>query len=120
MRKSVFAVLPMLMLFHFFVHAGTYWVSPAGGAAWDDCESPSVLSIESCCSLATANANALPGDVVLMRGGSYNIPIKPANSGFATSRIIFRANTDETPIITNTETYVPAIHIYFRSRSETA
>lgn len=78
----------------------TYYVSPAGDASWSVCKSESTN-----CSLSTANANAGPGDVVLLRGGVYEInknfysAINPARSGAQGQVIEFKAYPGETPQI---------------------
>jgi PKD repeat protein len=76
---------------------GTYWVSPTGTATWANAKSATPLSGAACCSLSTANANALAGDTVYLRGGTYGIALAPANSGTAGSRILFQAYGGEVP-----------------------
>jgi hypothetical protein len=84
--------------------AATYWVSPTGSASWASCVGSTPLSGSAACSLASANANAVAGDLVYLRGGTYNISgtaIQPSHSGTsATAMITFAAYTGETPIIT--------------------
>lgn len=79
-----------------------YWVSPTGASAWLDAYGSVPLSGSSCCSLATANANAVGGDTVFLRGGTYNTSLDPDNSGTLADRITFKAHTGETPVIKNT------------------
>ncbi|MCI0342443.1 MAG: right-handed parallel beta-helix repeat-containing protein [Planctomycetales bacterium] len=50
--------------------------------------------------LAAANDAARPGDVLLLRGGSYAIPIRPALSGETGRPIVYRAAPGETPLFT--------------------
>jgi hypothetical protein len=61
-----------------------YWVSPIGVATWANA-GPLVgpLAGAQCCSLATANANAVSGDTIYLRGGVYTQSINPVNSGLA-------------------------------------
>jgi hypothetical protein len=84
-------------------HAGTFYVSPTGNAAWSAC-----INSGTPCSASTAMANAQAGDVVYFRGGTYNpvstcdrevAAMKPANSGTSVNPIIFMAYPGETPVI---------------------
>jgi hypothetical protein len=76
-----------------------YWVSPSGATAWKQARSNTPLAGTACCSLAMANASAVAGDVVYLRGGTYGIDIHPLNSGMAGSVITFMAYGGETPLI---------------------
>jgi hypothetical protein len=83
--------------------AATHYVSPTGSATWANS-----TNISTPTSIATAFANASAGDLVYLRGGTYNMGttvLTLANSGTGTAdaqRIIFRAYTGETPdIVTN-------------------
>jgi hypothetical protein len=94
--------------------AATHWVSPTGAAAnWEACKSDTPLSGTAACTIAQANTNALAGDTVYIRGGTYifdklnGAAIVPKNSGtcpgtclggVGASRIIFAAYPGETPI----------------------
>ena len=92
--------------------AGTYWVSPAGQATWADCQTKAPLDGAAACSLATANNNAVAGDTIYLRGGTYRqtdssgcgnnyeCGIDPRNRGTAEARITYSAYAGETPIIT--------------------
>lgn len=92
--------------------AATYWVSPSGGAAWAACRSVTALNGTAACSLSTANNNAIAGDTIYLRGGTYNqtassgcgsnyaCGIEPRNLGTAGARITYSAYSGETPIIT--------------------
>lgn len=98
-RLTIIAVL--LWPFCVFVavtHATTHYVSSTGSASW-----ASSTNINTPCSLATANSNAAAGDIVYLRGGTYNISgngIAPGKSGSSHSnRIIFSAYTGETPTL---------------------
>ena len=96
-----FSIFLTILATFFIAQAGlaaTYYVSPDGTAAWSLC-----TSMYSPCSLATANANAVAGDVVVLRGGQYSMHIFPAHSGTSVnSRITYQAYAGETPIIANT------------------
>ena len=78
-----------------------YWVSPTGAASWASARSVAPLSGAAAASLATANASAVAGDTVVLRGGVYNTGIQPAHSGTGiSSKITFQAYPGETPLIT--------------------
>ncbi len=92
-----------------YAEAGTYWVSPTGAATWVNCQSATPLAGAAACDRNTANANAVAGDTVYFRGGTYTVAgsgldsegIDPANSGTSPSNMItFSAYSDEVPIIT--------------------
>jgi hypothetical protein len=80
----------------------TYWVDNNGSATWANAKSQTPLSGAACCTLATANANAAPGDLVVMRDGTYTTSIFPSDTGTGsgTGRIIYQAYPGETPILT--------------------
>lgn len=95
--------------------AATHWVSPTGAAAWGSCVGSTALSGTAACSLATANAKAVAGDLVYLRGGTYSLnitsgaAIQPANSGTCSSYpctggvganpIVFAAYSGEMPVL---------------------
>lgn len=85
------------------VATGTYWVSPAGTAAWQNARSDTPLAGAACCSLATANANAVAGETVYLRGGTYGTSLKPVHSGTAENRIVFQGYGGEVPLFTVNE-----------------
>jgi hypothetical protein len=84
-------------------------VSPTGAAAWANCAGSTALSGSAACSLASANANAVAGDLVYLRGGTYDLggtsaAFAPAHNGTGVSVMItFQAYPGETPIITNAQ-----------------
>jgi chitodextrinase len=90
----------------------TYWVSPTGAASWANCKSDNLLNGSAACALSTANQNAVAGDTVYLRGGTYtftsasvcgnnyNCGVFPKNRGTANARITFSAYTGETPVLT--------------------
>jgi hypothetical protein len=81
--------------------AETYWVSPTGNATWADCQSGARLDGSACCSLSAANSNAVAGDTINIRGGTYTYgEIAPSNSGTLENKITYKAYTGETPILT--------------------
>jgi len=92
-----------ILLFAAKAFAGTYYVSPDGTAPWPSCTNSS-----SPCSLATANANAIAGDTILLRGGTYTLSggngIAPAHSGTLANKITYAAAPGEIPIITQSGT----------------
>lgn len=77
--------------------ANIYWVSPNGQAAWTGCKSALPLNGSGACSLRTANANAVAGDTVYLREGTYsNQIIQPNNSGTSDSqRIVYTSYNNE-------------------------
>lgn len=81
-----------------------YWVDDDGIATWANCSGSTPLSGTSACSLATANTNAVAGDIINMRGGIYtNQTIQPSNSGTSEARIVYQAYAaGETPILDDT------------------
>jgi hypothetical protein len=97
--------LILLVLLSLPLIGGTYWVSPTGAAAWASCESATALSGAAACALSTPNTNAVAGDIIYLRGGTYSITgtsfyaINPSNSGTLGSRITWKAHTGETPVI---------------------
>jgi len=74
-----------------------YYVSPTGTASWAEC-----TDIAKPCSLDTANSNAVAGDIVFMRAGSYNQHIEPRNSGTSSNKITFQGYNGETVTIHDT------------------
>ena len=108
------------------VCAADYYVSPAGTAAWSEC-----TNIATPCSWQTAMANAVADDVVLFRGGTYDLGVfasqpsmlytrmYPANSGTAGHPITFAAYPGETPALTGTVT-ATSQEAWFGCGNETA
>lgn len=97
-RKSLSPQL-LFALFLFCVGSGfpafaaTHWVSPTGTAAYSSCVGATPLSGTSACSLATANSNAVAGDLVYLRSGTYTqssggTGIQPSNNGTSSSNMI--------------------------------
>ena len=83
--------------------AATYWVSPTGAAAWSSCSGNTPLSGTAACSRVTANQNALAGDTVYFRAGTYVIEddgIVPHHSGSAGNVITFSSYNGEQVIVT--------------------
>ncbi len=63
-----------------------YYASSTGTATWSQC-----TNIVTPCSLNTANSNAVAGDTIYLRAGTYNgIYINPSNSGTASQRITYQ------------------------------
>lgn len=86
--------------------AGTYWVSPTGAATWEACSGSVPLAGAAACSLRTANGNALAGDLVYFRGGTYTIDgdyvwaVSPKHSGTDPGNMItFMAYPGEVPVL---------------------
>ncbi len=103
MRRWLLTVY--LLFMPVLAEAGTYWVSPNGGAAnWAACQSATPLAEPATCTRAQANANAAAGDTVYFRSGTYSVAylgmaINPSNSGSSGSPITFAAWTGETPVL---------------------
>ncbi len=72
-----------------------YWVDDNGKAAWSNSKSSTPLSGSNAASLATANANAKPGDLIYMRAGNYPVPIIPKRSGTKANPIVFKRYKEE-------------------------
>jgi len=96
-------------------YAADYYVSPSGSKPWPTCTTP-----DNHCNLQVAANNAIVGDTVLLRGGTYVLPVKlgtnweaglmPANSGVEGNPITFKAYADEIPFLDNSANHVePAV-----------
>lgn len=87
--------------------------------------SGSSCTLESPCALSYATNNATAGDVVNIRGGTYNFAeassraISPSNSGSEGNLITFQAYTGETPLFvcTNRGSAANIMGIYFSGKS---
>ena len=92
----------------------TYWVSPNVQTAWANCKGASPVNGTAACALSTANANAVAGDVVYLRGGTYTgQEIRPSNSGTSESnRILFTSYNHENVTIRDS---AYGIYIYKKS-----
>lgn len=99
--------------------ANPYWVSPTGSATWAASQSATPLSGTACCSLATANANILGGNLAYLRAGTYDNHLFPSHNGATNSVITYAAYTGETPVIRNDSiayaTYYHALNLWARS-----
>ncbi|MBN1979789.1 MAG: hypothetical protein JW918_20535, partial [Anaerolineae bacterium] len=92
----------------------TYWVSATGQAAWSSCRGATPLSGTGACALSTANANALAGDTVYLRGGTYSgQEIHPDNSGASESERILFTSYDHEDVTIRDSAY--GIYIYKKS-----
>lgn len=100
--KNLLTLLYVVLLFLIPINlfAGAYYVGPTG--------SGSTCSYASPCALSYANSNAVAGDTIYLKGGTYNISgscgICTSNSGTSGNMITFSAVVDETPIITGATT----------------
>jgi hypothetical protein len=92
----------------------TYWVSPDGGAAWTNCKGALPLNGPDACSLSTANTNAVAGNTIYLRGGTYSSQeIWPSNSGISDSnRIVYTSYNQENVTIRDS---AYGIYIYKKS-----
>ena len=94
--------------------ATTYWVSPVGQAAWASCKGAEPLNGPEACALSTANENAVAGDTVYLRAGTYsNQEIRPSNSGISDSEKIVYTNYAEESVTIRDSAY--GIYIYKKS-----
>src|SRR5580658_2063887 len=97
-KRTTIYILAMFLLFSGLMlpgvaRAATYWVSPTGAAAWSACSGSTALSGAAACSLAIANANAVAGDTVYIRSGTFTLSgytpgIGPTNNGTSSSNMI--------------------------------
>lgn len=94
-----------------------YWVDTDGAQTdWDLCESATPLEGVSACRLAVANANAVAGDVIYLRSGTYenyNRAIDPSNSGTSHDNRIIYSNYNGEDVVISEAAY--GIHIYKKS-----
>src|SRR5262245_19549940 len=87
--------------------AATCSVSPTG--------SGTLCSPGSPCALATANANAQPGDIISMADGVYTTSPIPARSGTASARIEYRGNpTNKNRVVVPPTSVVNSDYISYR------
>ena len=93
-------LLAVSILSPMLAEAATYYVSNSGAASW-----PSCTNILTPCTVTTAMSNAMAGDIVYFRGGtyepgagrSYEDPAwSPAHSGTSGNEIVFMAYPGET------------------------
>jgi hypothetical protein len=92
----------------------TYWVSPDGQAVWTNCRGALPLNGPDACALSIANAYAVAGDTIYLRGGTYsNQEIWPSNSGTSDSnRIVYTSYNQENVTIRDS---AYGIYIYKKS-----
>src|SRR5271157_3362225 len=95
-----------------FTLLAQHWASPTGTAAYASCVGASPLSGTAACSLSTVGSNAVAGDTVNIRGGTYTsggdgFTITHSGTcpstclgGVGATRIVFQAYNGEVPIIT--------------------
>lgn len=101
-----------IIFFGFFGLAGSssaadYYVSPTGAASWANCGAPAKDGTEAC-SRQTAMANAVAGDTVYFRGGTYEPGVgnqfsdpvmHPAHNGTTGNTITLKGYLGETATI---------------------
>jgi hypothetical protein len=108
-----FAVFFLLVFFQLpfpeISHAAIHYVSNSGKTTWADS-----TNINTPCSVSTAFLNAVAGDVVYFRGGTYTAGshiswyhgyYEPTNSGTAGNPITFAAYPGETPLFNGVINY---------------
>ncbi len=92
----------------------TYWVSPDGQAAWASCRGALPLNGPGACALSTANTNAVAGDTIYLRGGTYsNQEIRPSSSGTSEGQRIVYTSYDQENVTIRDSAY--GIYIYKKS-----
>jgi len=108
--RTAYLVSVIFLVWVSVAQATDYYVSPSGNAAWSSCS-----NINTPCAPATAMANAVAGDTVYFRGGTYKLSydlvnhsdtfywyngaLNPAHSGTSGSPIVFMAYPGELPIL---------------------
>jgi len=110
-RRHLLCVMGILLASS--AHAETYYVAPSGSTVWSQC-----TNIDTPCNGKTAVENAIAGDIVYFRDGTYDpaanpiqswantsnsnkwekLPWNPSNSGTANAPITFKAYPGETPV----------------------
>ena len=117
MKRGFILIVCFIFMIN-FVSAENHYVSPTGSASWNSC-----TNINTPCSLATANSNAVAGNTIHLRAGIYQIAIKPSNSGIPNNYITYKAYNNEIVIITGVPTgldltggedYIKVVDIIFR------
>lgn len=113
MKKIILIVGLVILSAPPFAHSADYYVSPTGTATWAAC-----TTINTPCGGKTAAINAVAGDVVYFRGGTYDpasdpvkewvdtsdslkyekLPWNPQNSGTNGNPITFKSYPGETPV----------------------
>jgi parallel beta-helix repeat protein len=106
MHLIKFGFVLLSILFSKTILAGDYYVANNGTATWSNS-----VNKASPCSIYTAMNNAVAGDVVHFKGGTYDIPyrdvsnwvglIHPANSGSPGNPITFIADNEEQETVLN-------------------
>lgn len=103
--KKILLTIIILFLGATSAQAGTYWVSSTGTAPWTGGSSCAGESDPSrYCALSTANTNAVAGDTIYIKAGTYTYAsgtaIRPTNSGTsAAARITYsRAPGEAKPV----------------------
>lgn len=87
------------------VQAGTFYVSPDGS---DD--NPGSLE-QPWATLRKATQEAIPGDTIIIRAGTYYEPLVPLRSGTEESPITYQAYENETPLLDGQESIIRLIEV---------
>lgn len=113
MKKNVVLLSLLFLIAPPFALAADYYVSPTGTATWAEC-----TNVNTPCGGKTAAINAVAGDTIYFRGGTYDpasdpvqewidrpdslkyerLPWNPQNSGTSGNPITFKAYPGETPV----------------------
>lgn len=101
-----------------FVPGAVFAAMPVNPAYVSSSGTGEFCTIEQPCSLSYANANAVAGDTVYLRGGTYIISgtlaaaIKPTHSGSEGNVIAYEAYADETPLFVSASPSTDMLGIY--------
>lgn len=117
-RILILNVALLLLCSSYSYGADIYWCDDNGAeTTWGNCEDDSPMSGAAACTVPTAMSNAVAGDTVNFRGGTYDVAailggdctyvfesarFKPTNQGTNGNPIIFKAYTAETPVFDDT------------------
>ena len=95
--KSLLLILSLLLT-PGICFAADHYVSPSGSATWANS-----MSISTPCSIQVAFSNAIGGDTVYLRDGTYSLSstLQTAHGGESGSRVVVTKYQDETPILTS-------------------
>jgi len=103
MKKILFIIIGLFLLFSSPVYAVTAWVDDTGEVeVWANCQGAAKEGAAAC-TMATALANAVGDDIVNFRTGSYSTTLLPANSGTSGHQITFTSYGEEVATLTSSD-----------------
>lgn len=117
MKRIVVFVFLVSSLF-----ADQYWVDDNGAATWANAKSATPLSGTSCTTYLLASTNAVAGDTIWFRAGTYTIGaesvINPSNSGTSGNPIVFTVYSDEVVnLVGQADVDIASIGIWINAKS---